>query len=110
MSGSTGGPVGGMPPAGMHPHCGDLAERIERFLDGELDAAEARELDAHLDDCLPCTSERELRARIRALVREGCAERAPAELVDRVRASLAQASAGPAGPAGPTAAGGVERA
>lgn len=83
--------VAGMPVGGLHPHCEDLAERIERFLDGELDQAEARELDRHLDDCLPCTSERELRARIRALVREGCAERAPADLVDRVRESLAQA-------------------
>lgn len=75
-----------------HPHCDDLAERIERFLDGELDAESARELDAHLDDCLPCASERELRARLRALVREGCAERAPADLVERVRARLADVS------------------
>jgi len=83
------------PTDGMElPHCADLAERIERFLDGDLDAAETRELDAHLDDCLPCTEERELRARIRALVREGCAERAPADLVDRVRARLVHASDG----------------
>jgi mycothiol system anti-sigma-R factor len=82
--GGVDAPAGG----GQHPHCADLAERIERFLDGDLDADETRELDAHLDDCLPCTGERELRARIRALVREGCAERAPAELIDRVRARL----------------------
>ena len=91
MSVSDGQSVPGMtPPVGLHPHCEDLAERIERFLDGELDAAEARELDAHLADCLPCTSERELRARLRELVREGCAERAPADLVARVRARLVQ--------------------
>jgi mycothiol system anti-sigma-R factor len=94
MSGDQERGMTAMPPGGTHPHCEDLAERIERFLDGELDQAEARELDAHLDDCLPCTSERELRARIRALVREGCAERAPAELVARVRASLAQVEPG----------------
>ena len=93
MSGDGTSGVTGMPVGGLHPHCEDLAERIERFLDGELDRDEARELDAHLDDCLPCTSERELRARIRALVREGCAERAPADLVARVRASLAQVDA-----------------
>jgi mycothiol system anti-sigma-R factor len=90
MSGEGGRAMAGTPAGGTHPHCEDLAERIERFLDGELDQAEARELDAHLDDCLPCTSERDLRARIRSLVREGCAERAPVELVARVRASLAQ--------------------
>ena len=89
MSGEAAQGMTGMPVGGMHPHCEDLAERIERFLDGELDASEARELDEHLDDCLPCTSERELRARIRALVREGCTERAPADLIDRVRARLA---------------------
>ena len=81
----------------LHPHCEDLAERIERFLDGELDAAEARELGTHLDDCLPCTEERELRARLRELVREGCAERAPSELVDRVRARLHEVAGGPSG-------------
>jgi mycothiol system anti-sigma-R factor len=89
MSGDGARGMAGMPAGGMHPHCEDLAERIERFLDGDLDQAEARELDAHLDDCLPCTSERELRARLRELVREGCAERAPEDLVERVRARLA---------------------
>lgn len=84
MSAPTSGPL-----HPDHPRCGDLAERIERFLDGELDAAAARELDAHLADCLPCTEERDLRARVQSLVREGCAERAPAELIDRVRARLA---------------------
>jgi mycothiol system anti-sigma-R factor len=79
--------------AGQHPHCADLAERIELFLDGELDVAQARQLDAHLDDCLPCASERELRARLRELVREGCVERAPAELVERVRARLDEIAA-----------------
>jgi len=88
----------GMLAAGMlHPHCEDLAERIERFLDGELDAAETRELDSHLDDCLPCTEERELRARLRQLVRVGCAERAPAELVERVRTRLLEVAAGQPG-------------
>lgn len=95
MSGTDRTPaVRGMSPSGAsHPHCDDLAERIERFLDGDLDAAETRELDAHLDDCLPCTTERELRARIRELVREGCAERAPSDLVDRVRRRLAEVAA-----------------
>ena len=97
MSSADHGPtVRGMSPAsGAHPHCDDLAERIERFLDGELDAEQVRELDEHLDDCLPCTTERELRARIRELVREGCAERAPADLIDRVRARLTAVAAGP---------------
>ncbi len=75
--------------SGTHPRCDDLAERIERFIDGELDAHEAAQLDAHLAECLPCIEERGLRERIRGLVREGCSEVAPPELVARVRARLA---------------------
>jgi len=97
MNGDQEGGMTATPPAGTHPHCEDLAERIERFLDGELDAVEARELDTHLADCLPCTGERDLRSRLRELVREGCAERAPAELVARVRARLFELSGGPSG-------------
>lgn len=72
-----------------HPQCDDLAERIERFIDGELDAHQIAQLDAHLAECLPCVGERGLRERIRGLVREGCSEVAPPELVARVRARLA---------------------
>jgi anti-sigma factor (TIGR02949 family) len=88
------GITGVTPPSGTHANCEDLAERIERFLDGEMDASEARELDGHLDDCLPCTSERDLRARLRELIREGCAEQAPADLISRVRARLQEVAAG----------------
>jgi mycothiol system anti-sigma-R factor len=78
-------PGGGTPAHG----CSDLAERIERYLDGELDAAETDELRAHMAGCYPCSEEVDLRDQIRALVRQGCAEPAPADLVARVRARLA---------------------
>jgi len=84
-----GGPGGVDGPGHAGRDCGDLAERIERYLDGDLDAAEVAELDVHLARCLPCSDERDLRSRIRALVRDGCAEPAPAELLVRVRAQLA---------------------
>jgi mycothiol system anti-sigma-R factor len=72
-----------------HTHrCGDLAERIERYLDGELDAVETAQLREHMADCFPCTEEVELRDQIRALVRQECAEPAPVDLVERVRARL----------------------
>jgi len=73
-----------------HTHrCSDLAERIERYLDGELDAAQIAELRAHMADCFPCTEEVGVREQIRALVRQECAELAPVDLVARVRARLA---------------------
>jgi len=72
-----------------HPDCGaELARRIESFLDGELDEAEVEELRGHMAACYPCQAEVDLRARIRALVREGCAETAPLDLADRIRARL----------------------
>jgi mycothiol system anti-sigma-R factor len=81
------------PDGSEHTHrCGDLAERIERYLDGELDAAEIAELRSHMADCFPCTEEVEVREQIRALVRQQCAELAPVDLVARVRARLATAT------------------
>jgi mycothiol system anti-sigma-R factor len=78
------------PHGGAHAHrCGDLAERIERYLDGELDATGIAELRAHMADCFPCTEEVGVREQIRALVRQQCAELAPVDLVARVRARLA---------------------
>jgi mycothiol system anti-sigma-R factor len=71
--------------------CSDLAERIERYLDGELGPEQIEELRGHLADCLPCTDEVEVREQIRALVRQECAELAPVDLVARVRARLATA-------------------
>jgi hypothetical protein len=56
---------------------------------------ETRELDEHLDDCLPVHDGARAAGRIRELVREGCAERAPADLVDRVRARLDRGRCGP---------------
>jgi mycothiol system anti-sigma-R factor len=76
-----------------HPRCDDLAERIERFIDGELDANEVAELDEHLAECLPCVEERGLRERIRGLIRQGCSEVAPPDLVARVRARLLEVDA-----------------
>ncbi len=77
---------------GAHAHrCGDLAERIERYLDGELDAAGIAQLRTHMADCFPCAEEVEVREQIRALLRAECAELAPVDLVARVRARLATA-------------------
>ena len=45
--------VGSEDPAHAH-RCDDLAERIERYLDGELDEAQTAELRAHMAGCYPC--------------------------------------------------------
>jgi anti-sigma factor (TIGR02949 family) len=83
-----------VPGTAAHPDCGDeLVRRIESFLDGELAEAEEEELRGHLTACYPCQAEVDLRDRIRALLREGCAETAPLDLVDRIRVRL-QATTG----------------
>lgn len=78
-----------------HAHrCGDLAERIERFLDGELDEAQTAQLREHMASCYPCAEELELRDQIRALVRQGCEQPAPPDLVARIRARLVDVTDG----------------
>ncbi len=41
-------------PSATPGHCKDLLERISRYLDGELPAAERARVEQHLHDCPEC--------------------------------------------------------
>ncbi|MEX1177380.1 MAG: mycothiol system anti-sigma-R factor [Nitriliruptor sp.] len=70
------------------PDCQEALDELERFLDGELpDVARAR-IQQHLSDCYPCTDRATFEEQLRAIVRRGCADSAPTELVDRIRTGL----------------------
>jgi len=64
--------------------CDDALDRIEPFLDGELEAAEADRLRSHLEGCRACAAELALAERIqtelRALPQPDC----PPEILERV--------------------------
>jgi anti-sigma factor RsiW len=79
--------------------CGDLARGVDAYLDGEFDARERAEVDAHLARCAACRAVVEtqgrLRAALRASLREAMAPpaaagRAPPALRARIEASLAR--------------------
>jgi anti-sigma factor (TIGR02949 family) len=45
--------------------CGEVLEVIQSYIDGEIDAATARKVAAHLDRCPPCTREERIYAQIK---------------------------------------------
>ena len=68
--------------------CAELFDKLDLLLDRELPQAELDRLQAHLAACLPCADRRDFEAQLRAVVRERCADQAPAELVERIRERL----------------------
>jgi anti-sigma factor (TIGR02949 family) len=79
-------------PTATSPDCGAdcqqaLAE-LERFLDGELPNSEIGRVSEHLAACYPCTDRATFEEQLRAVVRRGCVDAAPADLVDRIRTTL----------------------
>ncbi len=67
------------------PLCHDALDRLEPYVDGDLEPAEAERLERHLASCRSCAAELELARRIqvelRALPQLDC----PPEIVERVR-------------------------
>jgi anti-sigma factor RsiW len=79
--------------------CGDLGRAVDAYLDGEFDARDRAEADAHLAGCEACRglveAQRRLRDAVRAKLREAMtppaqAGRAPPALRVRIEASLAR--------------------
>ena len=69
---------------------------IDAYLDGELDRAEARALEAHIDACPACASALADADGLRRCLREpSLRHRAPQELRDRIRATTDATAANP---------------
>lgn len=68
--------------------CAQALERLQSFLDGELPDTEVHAIRRHLDACYPCTSRASFEEQLRAIVRDGCIEQAPPELIERIRVRL----------------------
>ena len=70
--------------------------QIDVYLDGELAAVDARELEAHLAQCAECTRFRDGRLALRAAIAADIPKfQAPAALRDRVRAAARARSGAP---------------
>ena len=74
------------------PHetdCAEVLAEVWLFLDHECDAARRALLERHLDECRPCLAEYGLDEKVKKLLATKCSgDRAPAELKDRLRASI----------------------
>ncbi len=70
------------------PDCEEALAELERFLDGELPSTEVGRVSAHLAACYPCTDRATFEEQLRAVVRRGCADAAPPDLVARIRSRL----------------------
>lgn len=70
--------------------CEEALHDLERYLDGELPDADLSQIREHLAACYPCADRATFEEQLRALIRERCAEKAPPELMDRIRTQLDQ--------------------
>jgi anti-sigma factor RsiW len=90
--------------------CLDWQDRLQALIDGELDAAHAAEVEAHVAGCAVCAGARDdalaLRSRLRG---EGVRAQAPDRLLARLDAAVSAATT-PVPVRRPTAAGRFERA
>ncbi len=68
--------------------CDEALDRLEAFLDSEVEPFDADRLRAHLSECVSCFGEAEVEQRIRALLRRSCCEVAPETLRLRVRTEI----------------------
>jgi anti-sigma factor RsiW len=74
--------------------CPDWQDRLQGLIDGELDAAHAAEVEAHLADCAACAERYDSALALRSALRgEGVRVRAPDRLAIRLDAALQAATA-----------------
>ncbi|MCU0261611.1 MAG: zf-HC2 domain-containing protein [Ilumatobacteraceae bacterium] len=72
------------PRPGTPMDCRQVAQLLQHYLDGEVDADRARRIAAHLDDCRHCGLEAETYERIKAALAASQSP-LPEDAVDRLR-------------------------
>jgi mycothiol system anti-sigma-R factor len=74
----------------LQDECRKVLEQVELYLDGELDAAERRQVHHHLERCGPCTDHSEFQRRLKDLLRAKCGcDDVPPQLLQRIRSTYA---------------------
>ena len=72
--------------------CQEALRDLQRYLDGELPESRLETIGTHLASCFPCTDRASFEAEFRRVIRRGCDDHAPAELVERIRLRLDRVS------------------
>jgi mycothiol system anti-sigma-R factor len=71
--------------------CGDVLNEVYLYLDLECDSERRELIKQHLNECSPCLREYGIEQEVKALVARCCGqEKAPADLVARLRAKLSE--------------------
>ena len=70
-------------------NCSDCKDKLDRFVDRELNNTEVLELQLHLESCPPCEDQYEFQVSLKRLVK-GCCDQdeVPAAFRDKVRQIL----------------------
>ena len=70
-----------------HLSCDEVLQRLEVYLDREVEGDDARGIEGHLAECGDCFERQSFVAGLREIVRRKCAagERLPEGLADRIR-------------------------
>jgi len=69
-----------------HRCCAECEELLQLYIDGELSDEEARETEAHLDDCGYCARHYRFERLLRARLQQAANEPIPPELMTRLTA------------------------
>ncbi len=77
----------------MASDCPEALERLQEYLDGEMEEWQIREISAHLAACYPCGDRAEFERHLRTVVRRCADELAPEGLLEKVRASCRKGAA-----------------
>jgi mycothiol system anti-sigma-R factor len=76
--------------------CEEAVASLYIYLDGEMDEAALRSVEAHLAHCSPCLEAFDFEAELRRVVSSKCAESMPADLRDKLLGMLDDADSSPA--------------
>ncbi|MEO8745394.1 MAG: zf-HC2 domain-containing protein [Candidatus Dormiibacterota bacterium] len=68
--------------------CKDCSEKLDRFVDRELNSTEVLELQLHLESCPDCADHYEFQAHLKRLVHHSCDCDAPADFREKLRQIL----------------------
>ena len=79
---------------GEHVDCSEAIHIIYHYLDGELTDDRRREIQHHLDDCMPCLEAYDFEAELRILIQRKCRDEVPETLRLRVYQAIQREARG----------------
>lgn len=73
---------------GERDNCREVLATLYLYLDGEISGLSCVEIETHIERCVPCAKRLGFERELKTMLALRCRGRAPAELLDRIRAML----------------------